>query len=95
MKRLALLGLAVVCLCLVSNGLARPEMIQTLDRIDFAGKSLTLEGKTYRLAEDVRWFGLGDRKPIHALPLMQGKRLGVEIDHSGDQPVVTEIWIQP
>jgi len=95
MKRFTLLGLTIVCLGLVSNSLARPEMVQTMERIDFAGKSITLEGTTYRLSKDVRWYGLGETKPVDALPLMQGRRLGVEIDHSGAQPVVTEIWIQP
>lgn len=95
MKRWVLAAIAVFALLFASTGLSRPELVKALDRVDLAGRSITLGGQTYRLADEVRWVGFGDKRPADVLPLMQGRRMGVVIDYVGGRKMVTEVWLRP
>jgi len=86
--------LALLCLLTTTATFARPELVQTMDRVDIAGRSITLDGKTYKLADKVRWVGLGERRPEDVIPLMSGKRIGVVVEYTGKNAEVTEVWAQ-
>lgn len=74
----------------------RPEMVKALDGIDFATRTIRLGGRSYRLADDVRWVGLEPgRSPRDVMPRRIGERMGIWLDYKGDQAVVSEVWIQP
>lgn len=95
MKKLMTVVCALLVSSMVAAGSSRPEMVKALDRVDLAGRSITLGGQTYRLAEEVRWIGFGERRPADALPLMQGRRMGIVVDYIGGSKMVTEVWVQP
>ncbi len=96
MKRLLIRGgmLGWLLVCTLSTAWGRPELEAPLQRIDFATKSVTFGGQTYRLADEVRWVGLRGRRPQDVVPLMVGHDMGLIVTYTLGTPVVTEIWIR-
>lgn len=79
-----------------SGSRARPEMVDTLERIDIAARSITLGGHTYHLAKEVRWVGFGDHVSASSvLPRMIGRRMGLVFEGADEEAVVTQVWLQP
>jgi hypothetical protein len=69
----------------------------TLNAIDLAARTITLDGKTYALTNQTRWVGLGPgESPGAVASKLLNHRLGFKTDEVGpNTTVVTEIWIMP